>query len=1074
MLLILFLVSTIQITTAQQIQHLKTPVPGDDLFTSPEVKAFQSYNFLTPDLYTGRLNVSIPIFEVKSGGISVPISLSYNASGVKIDDYASNVGMGWNLNASGNVIRIIKDIEDNEIKEGSWAEPDPDYGNYTYSYISQKGFLKDCNDYTFENPQPRDNASADWNNPCENRNMKIDASPDFFLLNAPGISSKFYLDKVGSNYVVKDVMNNGYRYDNISRGLDNSFNNIGFHSSEVRGLENYNWNIGEWKTTAFDYQNFSVTNTNGIKYSFGNANDIIENISDYSTPVILSNLTISVIPSTIDKYYYDILKSTWHLDQIEDPSSNKTVLFNYQEYQRTIADVQNHYTDDTTNPGFLNSAVYSNDYAVYGTVPDYFNSFLDLLDVDPNYFHTQKTRTKYSRLNRLQTITFDEGSVEFVYGLDRQDYLQDKALTEVIVRDFNNKIIKKVELLYSYFISNENCSQPECKRLKLDAVVYKNGADQELNRYELDYNDPNDLPNVKSFQQDFLGYYNNNGATGTSLKTPTLYFHNNLGKYSISPIPLTGISSQTIPGDYSISANSNSLKGTLKSITYPTGGKSEFEYENHRFMLLGHEYTAGGARIKRQKIDNGEGHIVFKDYIYRDVGDTNSSGYVNNLPAYGSILTRNRTNNQLTFLTYNESKFGLELTEGAFVGYNRVIEKTVSENGEENGYTVYEFTSPNEHPNIDESYEICESMDFGGNCTTTDQNDVSFLVSNSSYPHLTYQDNDILRGRLVSKTVFDSDYKPLVKEESEYTYNTLETLELNYNRIMDTYQHYGSSEPINLATFHKSHILTERNLQTKKVTTEYLEGGEKITEMFFEYDNDYPFLTKQRTIDDNGEISSENFYPFQPQVSYQPNISTLINQNRISAPVLQIAKRDNIQISKSQINYDNFNGRVLPKSISVAKELNDSLIEEGEVVSVDEYGNAEEFLSKDGVYSFILWGYKKSLPIALVKGATKNQVLQWYNNNTGENLIHIQSASDADDSEANENNLKSKLDDLRDAVGSNALITTYTYDPFVGAKSMTDERGNTIYYEYDTHNRLKYIRDVDGNIVSENNYNYKN
>jgi len=1070
----LFFITVSRTITAQQIQSLKTPVPGDDLFTAPEVKAFQSYNFLKPDLYTGRLNVSIPIFEVKSGGITIPISLSYNASGVKIDEYASNVGMGWNLNATGNIIRIIKDIEDNEIKEGSWGEPDDDYGIYPYSYVSQKGYLRDCNDYITNNPEPRDNNAADWNNPCENRNMKIDASPDFFILNAPGISSKFYLEKTGSQYSVKDVVKNGYVYDDISRALDSSFDNIGFHSSEVNGLESHNWNIGEWKTTAFDYENFAVTNTNGIKYSFGNANDIIENISDYSTPVILSNLTVSVTPSTIDKYYYDILKSTWHLDQIEDPSTNKTVLFNYQEYQRTIADIQNQYTDDTTSPSFLNSAVYNNDYAVYGTVPDYFNSFTDLLDVDPYYFHRQKTKTKYSRLNRLHTITFDEGSVEFVYGMDRQDYLQDKALTEIIIRDFNNVIVRKVELDYDYFVSNENCSQPECKRLKLDAVIFKDAANQELHRYTLDYYNPNDLPNVKSFQQDFLGYYNNNGATGTDLKTPTLYFHSNQGKYSISPFPLSGISSQTIAGDYSISANTNSLKGLLKSITYPTGGKSEFEYENHRFMLLGHEYTAGGARIKRQKIDNGEGHVVYKNYSYRNANNTNSSGYINNLPAYGSILTRNRTNDQLTFLTYNESKFGLEMTEGAFVGYNRVIEKTVSDSGEENGYTVYEFTSPNEHPNIEESYENCESTDFGGNCTPTDQNDVSFLTNNSSYPYLMYQDNDILRGKLVSKTVYNNNNELRLKEESEHTHSTFETLELDYNQIMDTYQHYGSSEPINLATFHKSHILTERNLQTKQITTEYLEGGQKVTEAFYEYDAIYPFLTEQRVVDATGEISSENFYPFQSQVSSQPYVSTLINQNRISEPIMQVSKKDNLHTSKSQVNYDDYNGLVIPKSISVAKKATDPLIEEGEVVNRDEYGNPVEFLSKDGVYSFILWGYKKSLPIAIVKGATKSQVSHWYHDDTGEDLFDIQNASDADDSEADEDFLKIQLENLRDVVGSKALITTYTYDPMVGAKSMTDERGNTVYYQYDSHNRLKYIKDIDGNIVSENNYIYKN
>jgi YD repeat-containing protein len=56
----------------------------------------------------------------------------------------------------------------------------------------------------------------------------------------------------------------------------------------------------------------------------------------------------------------------------------------------------------------------------------------------------------------------------------------------------------------------------------------------------------------------------------------------------------------------------------------------------------------------------------------------------------------------------------------------------------------------------------------------------------------------------------------------------------------------------------------------------------------------------------------------------------------------------------------------------------------------------------------------------------------------------------------------------------NVQITSYTYDPLIGVTSVTDTRGYTMYYEYDDLNRLKHVKDKDGNILSENLYNYKN
>ena len=78
----------------------------------PDVAAFQKVNFLPVNNYTGRVDISIPIFTIKTGNITVPISLSYNSSGVKVNDRGSSVGLNWSLNEGGVISKIVKGMED--------------------------------------------------------------------------------------------------------------------------------------------------------------------------------------------------------------------------------------------------------------------------------------------------------------------------------------------------------------------------------------------------------------------------------------------------------------------------------------------------------------------------------------------------------------------------------------------------------------------------------------------------------------------------------------------------------------------------------------------------------------------------------------------------------------------------------------------------------------------------------------------------------------------------------------------------------------------------------------------------
>src|SRR5690242_6004533 len=76
--------------------ELKTFVPP-----SPDAASLGKYGDIPVGYHTGIPNISIPLYELKEGDVSLPISLSYHASGIRVAEVASWVGLGWTLNAGG-------------------------------------------------------------------------------------------------------------------------------------------------------------------------------------------------------------------------------------------------------------------------------------------------------------------------------------------------------------------------------------------------------------------------------------------------------------------------------------------------------------------------------------------------------------------------------------------------------------------------------------------------------------------------------------------------------------------------------------------------------------------------------------------------------------------------------------------------------------------------------------------------------------------------------------------------------------------------------------------------------------
>lgn len=62
--------------------------------------------------YTGVPDINIPIYELKTKGFNLPISINYHSGGIKVNEEASWVGLGWNLSADAQINQNVLGLDD--------------------------------------------------------------------------------------------------------------------------------------------------------------------------------------------------------------------------------------------------------------------------------------------------------------------------------------------------------------------------------------------------------------------------------------------------------------------------------------------------------------------------------------------------------------------------------------------------------------------------------------------------------------------------------------------------------------------------------------------------------------------------------------------------------------------------------------------------------------------------------------------------------------------------------------------------------------------------------------------------
>ena len=129
-----FLFLTVSLTTYGQNQDQINKLMPKPVLPSPNVASLGKYGDYPVNLFTGLPEISIPIFEAKSGGLTVPITLSYHASGIRYTDQAGWVGLGWSLSAGGQISRNTNGKPDEQYYYQGQLEDNPALCTH-YDYI---------------------------------------------------------------------------------------------------------------------------------------------------------------------------------------------------------------------------------------------------------------------------------------------------------------------------------------------------------------------------------------------------------------------------------------------------------------------------------------------------------------------------------------------------------------------------------------------------------------------------------------------------------------------------------------------------------------------------------------------------------------------------------------------------------------------------------------------------------------------------------------------------------------------------------------------------------------------------
>ena len=247
----------------------------------------------------------------------------------------------------------------------------------------------------------------------------------------------------------------------------------------------------------------------------------------------------------------------WRLSKMIDPNTVDTIFFKYAN--ACNINVENYYSYSYTLGYGPNCESFTSPTAI-----DYEGEHFSISTIE----HTDELFPS--------EIDWRGGKITFQNACDRLDKGSEQRLNSVnVYSNLKNgyQLVKTVQLYQSYFYSDltgDSAHDERNYRLRLDSVSYLpvTGIGQS-ETYRMIYNTAVPMASRESMAQDQWGFNNGQFNNYTSMPAQTVLYNNVY--YSI--------------GEANRRSDSLSmLSCSIQSVQYPTGGKSVFELEPHRYL----------------------------------------------------------------------------------------------------------------------------------------------------------------------------------------------------------------------------------------------------------------------------------------------------------------------------------------------------------------------------------------------------------------------------------------------------------------------------------------------------------